>query len=106
LWAPWCGPCRRRSRELIPLYEKYKNNKLIIVGVVGGIKDIEAYNVAIEQEKYPWKNYVEIKNQNKIWEKYNISKAGGGIFVINNKGKILAINPSIEDLEKIIIDNI
>jgi thiol-disulfide isomerase/thioredoxin len=106
LWAPWCGPCRRTSRELIPFYEKYKDKGFAIFGVVGGIKDIEAYNVAIEQEKFPWKNYVEIKNQNKIWEKYNISNSGGQVFVINNEGTILAIRPRIEELENILIDNL
>jgi len=106
LWAPWCGPCRMRSRELITIYEKHKDDKFDIIGVVGGIKDIDEYNVAIEQEKFPWKNYVEIKNQNKIWEKYNISNSGGGIFVINDKGVIFAIDPSIEDLENILIGNL
>jgi thiol-disulfide isomerase/thioredoxin len=106
LWAPWCGPCRKRSRELIPLYENYKDNKLAIIGVVGGIKNIKAYNTAIEQENFPWKNYLEVNNQNKIWEKYNISNAGGGVFVIDKQGTILAIDPDIKDLEKILIDNL
>ncbi|MBQ5852739.1 MAG: redoxin domain-containing protein, partial [Rikenellaceae bacterium] len=25
LWASWCGPCRRASMEMIPLYEQYRN---------------------------------------------------------------------------------
>ncbi len=106
LWAPWCGPCIKKSRELIPIYKKHKDNKLAVIGVVGGIKDIESYNLAIEQEKYPWQNYVEINNQNKIWEKYNLSNSGGGVFVVNNQGIILAIDPSIEEIENILVDNL
>jgi len=106
LWAPWCGPCRRTNRELIPFYEKYKDKGFTIVGVVGGIKEIEEYFVAIDQENSPWNNYVEIKNQNNIWEKYNISNSGGQVFVINNKGTILAIRPRIEELENILSDNL
>jgi len=106
LWAPWCGPTRGTSKALIPFYEKYKDKGLAIVGVVGGIKEIEEYFVAIDQDNSPWNNYVEIKDQNKIWERYNISNSGGQVFVINNKGTILAIRPRIEELENILIDNL
>ena len=70
------------------------------------IKEIEEYFVAIDQDNSPWNNYVEIKDQNKIWERYNISNSGGQVFVINNKGTILAIRPRIEELENILIDNL
>ncbi len=48
----------------------------------------------------------EINNQNKIWEKYNLSNSGGGVFVVNNQGIILAIDPSIEEIENILVDNL
>lgn len=33
LWASWCGPCRRSSKSMIPVYEKYKSKGFTIVGV-------------------------------------------------------------------------
>jgi len=32
-WAPWCGPCRRETPDLIGLYDEYKNQGLQILGV-------------------------------------------------------------------------
>lgn len=106
LWAPWCGPCVEKGRDMIPIYNKYKAAKFEIVGVVGGIKDTESYLKAIDKEKYPWQNLSEISNKNKIWEKYNIMNAGGRMFLIDNKGIILAIDPTVEETEKIIKEKI
>lgn len=33
LWATWCGPCREEMPELQRLYEQYKNDGLIVLGV-------------------------------------------------------------------------
>ena len=102
LWAPWCGPCVEKGRDLIPLYHKYKAAKFEIIGVVGGIKDAQSYIKAVEKEKYPWQNLSEISNKEKIWEKYNIMNAGGRMFLIDNKGIILAIDPSVVEIEKLL----
>lgn len=102
LWSPWCGPCINNGREMIPLYKKYKSAGFEIIGVVGGIKNIESYKNAIAKENSPWQNLSEINNQNKIWQKYNIMGAGGGMFLIDNKGSFLAINPSIDEIGKIL----
>jgi thiol-disulfide isomerase/thioredoxin len=100
LWAPWCEPCISKGREIVSLYKKYKDVGFEVIGVVGGIKDIESYKNALDKENYPWQNLSEINNQNKIWEKYNIMNYGGRMFLIDNKGIILAIDPTVGEIEK------
>ncbi len=104
LWAPWCGPCIRKSKKALPIYEEFKEKGFGVVGVVGGIGSREKYIQAIKKHKYPWLLLAEINNENNLWEKYYISKGGGGQFLVNNKGKILAINPSVDDLRKFITE--
>ena len=33
LWATWCGPCRKEIPFLVSLYEEYKDEGLVVVGV-------------------------------------------------------------------------
>lgn len=102
LWASWCGPCRVTSKSYIPIYEKYKDKGLVIVGVANEFKNTNAFKKAIERDKYPWLNLIELDNKNRIWDKYNISNSGGSSFLIDSKGVILAIYPDAEQLEKIL----
>ena len=32
-WATWCGPCQEEIPEFVELYDKYKNQGLVIVGI-------------------------------------------------------------------------
>ncbi|OEK04251.1 TlpA family protein disulfide reductase [Roseivirga misakiensis] len=104
LWSPWCGPCIKKS---LILKEKYSSlsKDIQIVGVVGGIDEAAKAKKAISRFKYPWKNYIEVANNDKIWEKYGIANSGGAQFLIDKNGKILAINPDPEKLLEIIDQN-
>lgn len=104
LWSPWCAPCIQKSSILKENYAKLSNHAQII-SVVGGVDTKVKAEKAIATYNYPWKSYVEISNQNKIWEKYGIANAGGAQFLIDTQGKIVAINPSIEELLKIVTAN-
>jgi thiol-disulfide isomerase/thioredoxin len=104
LWAPWCGSCRKKGRDIIPLYNKYKNAGFAVIGVVGGIKTKNEYFKADKSEKYPWENLYELNDENEIWQKYNIDNAGGGTFLVDENGVILAINPSTEEVENKLIE--
>ena len=100
LWAPWCGPCRKKSRATVPVYQKYKDAGFGIIGVVGGVNNKEAYTKVIAKEDYPWQNLMELNKANKIWEMYNITNSGGGRFLVNQNGEILTIGSTAEELEK------
>ena len=88
--------------SMIPAYEKYKNKGFVIVGIAREYNDTERFKTAIEKDKYPWLNLIELDNKNDIWNKYNISNAAGCTYLIDKNGQILAINPTAEELDKIL----
>lgn len=104
LWASWCGPCRRTSLSMIPVYESYKDKGFTVVGVARerSAGDMKA---ALVKDKYPWLNLLELDDRAKIWEKYGIGNAGGATFLVDKEGKILAVRPTAEEV-KAILDKI
>ena len=98
LWASWCGPCRKKGIELIPVYEEFRNKGLVVIGVARERGSSAAAEAAIKLDKYPWENLVELNDAEQIWVKYGIGNAGGGEFLIDEKGNLIAVNPSIEEI--------
>lgn len=98
LWASWCGPCRRFSISMIPVYEAYKDKGFTIVGVARE-RRAEDMKTAIAKDKYPWLNLIELNDAGKIWEKYGVGNAGGGTFLVDKEGKILLIQPTAEEVK-------
>ena len=99
-WASWCGPCRRLSKSMIPVYEKYKDRGFTIVGVARE-RDAEAMRKAVEHDKYPWLNLIELNDRIKLWNNYGM-RGGGNKFLVDRDGTILAIDPKPEKLEAIL----
>ncbi len=106
LWGSWCGPCRRHSMALIPVYNKYKDRGFTVVGVAREFRDSHAMKKAIERDGYPWLNLLELDDRLGIWTKYGIGNAGGGRFLVDRDGKILAINPDAAQVEAILKDKL
>ncbi len=102
LWSTWCGSCRATGKSIIPIYEKYKDKGFTVIGVAGINKDTKQYEIALEKDKYPWLNLIELDNKNGIWSKYNIANSGGSTWLVDSEGKILAIHPSAEEVDNIL----
>jgi thiol-disulfide isomerase/thioredoxin len=98
LWASWCGYCRRDGLELIPVYEEFRDKGFVIIGVARERGSSSAAEAAVKLHKYPWENLVEIDDAGLIWNKYGMGGAGGCKFLIDEKGIIVAINPSVEEI--------
>lgn len=88
-WASWCGPCRKHSRELIPLYEKYRDRGMAVVGVAREYDSLDDMRAAVENDGYPWIQLYDLDGAEGIWNLYGLSTAGGGIFLIDSEGKII-----------------
>ena len=101
LWASWCGPCRRTSVSMIPIYEAYKDRGFTVVGVAREEKR-ENMERALAQDGYPWLNLLELRDENNIWSKYGVSNAGGVTVLVDRDGTILAVHPTAEEVERIL----
>jgi len=101
LWASWCSACRSFSKEMIPIYEKFKDKGFTVIGVARENELKTAVNT-VKFDKYPWLNLVELKDQGNIWLKYGLGNVAGGTILVDKQGRILAINPKIEDINAIL----
>ncbi len=84
-WATWCPPCRKEIPDFIELYEKYKDEGLLIIGVSldrGDSRTVKQFS----------KNYKI--NYPIVLGNVNVTQDYGGIrgipttFVIDRKGNI------------------
>ncbi len=98
LWASWCGPCRRHSMAMIPIYEKYKDKGFTVVGIARENGSTKAMEKAIERDGYPWTNLVELNDRAGIWSKYQAGNGGGKIVLVDRNGTIIAVDPTPEEI--------
>ena len=100
-WASWCGPCRQHSKDLIPLYEKYKEQGFTVVGIAHEDEVIRMTR-AIEKDGYPWQNLIDLKDELKVWRKNGLGFSGGGMFLVDRDGTILSTSTDADELEPLI----
>jgi len=72
------------------------------VGIAREFKTLNGLKIALKRENYPWINMVDLDDKNGIWNKYAISANAGMILLVDASGKILAIDPTAEQVRKIL----
>ncbi len=100
-WASWCGPCRQHSKDLIPLYEKYKDQGFTVVGIARE-DEVSRMTRAAEKDGYPWQNLIDLKDELKVWQKNGLGFSGGGMYLIDRDGTILSTSTEVDELEPLI----
>ena len=97
LWASWCGPCRRHSKELIPVYEEFKDKGFTIVGIAREMGQLDDLKAAVEKDRYPWTQLYELDDAHGVWQSYGVMGAGA-VFLIGRDGHIVAQDPTAEEI--------
>lgn len=101
LWASWCGPCRRNSKSMIPIYEEYRDRGFTVVGVARE-RSAGPMRKAIDRDGYKWLNLLELNDKALIWEQYGVPNGGGMTVLVDRNGKILAVNPKADEVREIL----
>ena len=97
LWASWCGPCRRHSKELIPVYEEFKDKRFTIVGIAREMGQLDDLKAAVKKDRYPWTQLYELDDAHGVWQSYGVMGAGA-VFLIGRDGHIVAQDPTTEEI--------
>jgi thiol-disulfide isomerase/thioredoxin len=102
-WGSWCGPCIAATQTMLPVYQQFKDKGFTIVGIAKEYKNTNALKIALKRLQYPWLNLVEMDDKNGIWNKFGITNSTGMMLLIDKQGKIIAVDPTAEDVRKILL---
>jgi thiol-disulfide isomerase/thioredoxin len=102
----WCGNSTRLSRELKPIYEKYKDKGFEIITIVPELK-LDRWEKWLEKEKFPWTNLVELEDDiaNSGISKADMLFRGYGIanYLVDVNGEVIATDISSAALNEMLM---
>ncbi|MEN8121362.1 MAG: TlpA disulfide reductase family protein [Bacteroidota bacterium] len=100
-WASWCAPCRVANRELLELYDSFKDKNFEIVAISID-EDKSAWLKAIEKDGSKWTHLSDLKGWNTETAKTYGVRAVPQNFLLDTNGIILRKNMSTVDLASLL----
>jgi len=82
-WATWCGPCREAHPHLQKLYDEYKDDGLVVLGINSESK--QKVHHYMQENGYTFTNLMDREQEVSIDYRVN---AIPSVFVINRKGVV------------------
>ncbi len=86
---------------MIPVYEEFKDKGFTVVGIAREKRrsDMEQ---AVRKDGYPWACYAEVEDANNVWALHGIGNSGGGTFLVDSDGSLLAVGASADEVREIL----
>lgn len=100
IWATWCGPCIAGYQKLLPIYEELDGELEVLAISIDSSK--ERLDNFLSKNELPWKQ-VHVEGE---WDNPFLRELGVVFlpfyYLITPESEIIAINPRIEDIPKLI----
>jgi thiol-disulfide isomerase/thioredoxin len=103
-WFSNCGPCLATMPKYKPIYNHFKDKGFEIISIsIDGTKKIEDWKRIVLEQDFNWIHYLDENGVES--QKMNITSFPT-TFLVDSSGEILLQNASIEDLIKILEENL
>ncbi|MDD3077921.1 MAG: TlpA disulfide reductase family protein [Paludibacter sp.] len=100
-WATWCGPCMRSMPDMKDLYNKYKGQKLEVLGVSLD-QDETAWKKIVKEKELSWKHISDLAGWQSQGAKLYAINSIPATVLIDKNGIIKGRNLSHSELENIL----
>ena len=99
-WASWCGPCRMDNRQLVSIYEKYRDQNLTIISIsIDVLRNKKNWLKAIHEDQLPWLQLSDLKEKNEAAALYGITGIPANV-LIDPDGKVIARDLKVNQLKQ------
>jgi len=100
-WASWCGPCREENPTVVKAWSKYKNRSFDVLSVsLDQVGKRDAWLRAIHEDQLTWQHVSNLKFWDDDVARLYMIRSIPQNFLIDPKGKIVAVNLRGEELLK------
>lgn len=86
IWATWCPPCRDETPDLVDLYEKYKDEDYVTLGVSIDEQGESVVRPFMEEYEVTYPMYVDTDGT--VMEKYGPTMGIPTTYIIGRKGNL------------------
>ena len=88
-WATWCGPCRQEMPNVKRVWEKYRNDNFVIIGISLD-KDRRSLDQYLQSEDITWPQYYERGGRFSVAGQYGVNAIPQS-FLIDQDGAVKGV---------------